>query len=258
MVVLMRVALPGSPRNAATNSGRVAWFSIVAGSAPESASTLPVESITVIRASAARAACVVISLNDAGGELTTREANICVFCRREVSISLRSMPSHARRMRKSKVSVHVTTINSAARNSLRKMRLLTVAPFGLRLGHLEAVACAADRLQIARLVGVRFDLLTNAAHVHIHGAWCDVVGVAPNRIQQLIACEDASGMTREIFQQAELCRRGLSELATDRQRHAATVDLQIARLHDGGRQRTLEATQHGAHTRHHLARAEGF
>ncbi len=38
-----------------------------------------------------------------GGALSTREANIWVFCRSEVSISLRSMPSQARRMSTSMV-----------------------------------------------------------------------------------------------------------------------------------------------------------
>ena len=95
MVWLKRVELPTWPCKAAMNSGRVAWFSISSGFASESASTLPEESMTVTRASAASAACWVICRSDAGGASATREANIRVFCRNEVSIWPRSIPTQA-------------------------------------------------------------------------------------------------------------------------------------------------------------------
>src|SRR5271165_56887 len=140
------------------------------------------------------------------------------------------MPSHVCSISTYKVSVHAAMINSAAKNNFRKMRLLTRAL--LRFRDLEAVACSTDCLQIARLVGVLFDFLTDAAHINVHRSRRDVVGVAPNRIQHLVACDHSSGMTGEIFQQAEFGGRGLGELAADQQRHATTVNLEVTSLHD--------------------------
>src|SRR5271157_121916 len=253
---LMRVELPTWPCNAGMISGRSAWLSIFSGSASESANTLPVESITVTRAPAAFAACMVMSRRDAGGEFSTREANISAFWRSDVSTWSRSMPSHERPMSTFRVRVQAAMMSSAAKNNFRKMRLLNVG--SLRFRHLEAVACSADRLQIARLVRVRFDLLTNAPYVNIHRARRHIMGVTPDRVQQLIAGKDASRMTRQIFQQTELGGRRLRELATYHQCHPAAVDLDVSSLHDRRRQRTLEAPQHRSHPRHQLARAERF
>src|SRR5271165_2710065 len=251
---LMLVELPTWPYNAGMISGRSAWLSIFSGSASASANTLPVESITVTRAPAAFAACMVMSRRDAGGEFSTREANISAFWRSDVSTWSRSMPSHERPMSTFRVRVQAAMMSSAAKNNFRKMRLLNVG--SLRFRHLEAVACSADRLQITRLVRVRFDLLTNAPYVNIHRARRHIMGVAPNRVQQLVAGEDSSRMPRQIFQQPELGGCRLLNLATHHQGHTATVNLDVAGLHNCRRQRTLEAAQHRAHPRHQLARAE--
>ncbi len=61
------------------------------------------------------------------GRAFTRRANICVFCRSEVSISLRSMFSQALWMSKSRERVHAAMTTRAATNNLTKMRLFTVA-----------------------------------------------------------------------------------------------------------------------------------
>ena len=78
-VRLLRSSMPTLPASAATNSGRCAWFSIVLGSASESASTLPVGSITVARAPAAWPSCAVMSASEFCPPASTRWANIRVF-----------------------------------------------------------------------------------------------------------------------------------------------------------------------------------
>src|ERR1700761_466883 len=71
------------------------------------------------------------------------------------------------------------------------------------LGHLEAVARAAYRLQIARVLRVALDLLTDAPYVDIDRAWGHESCIAPHRVEQMIAAEDPSGMPRQVIQQAE-------------------------------------------------------
>ena len=152
MVRLKRVELPTWPCNAEMNSGRVAWFSIFSGSASESASTLPAESITVTRAPAARAACMVISLQG---------------CRRRILhpgsehqglLAERSLDLAAQHAFPRLPDEHVQREGARRDEQQRCEKQLqedaTSHRGSLRFRDLEAVACSADRLQITRIVGV--------------------------------------------------------------------------------------------------------
>src|SRR5215472_13968938 len=90
-----------------------------------------------------------------------------------------------------------------------------------RFGNLEAVSSSAHRFQVAGFIWIGFDLLTNAADVHVHRARRHVVCVTPYSIKQLVAGEYAAGMAGHIFQQAELSGGGLGRCAADSQGHTA-------------------------------------
>src|SRR3954464_10552727 len=55
----------------------------------------------------------------------------------------------------------------------------------LRFGYLEAVARAAHRSEITRVLRVDFDLLTDAANVDIDGTGSNESGIAPDGIEQV-------------------------------------------------------------------------
>src|SRR3990170_4525501 len=65
----------------------------------------------------------------------------------------------------------------------------------------EFVAHAPHRLDELRLARIRFDLLTQAAHVDGHRARIDVFGEAPHVLQQLIPGKDLARVAREEPQQ---------------------------------------------------------
>jgi len=60
------------------------------------------------------------------------------------------------------------------------------------LGELEAIAGAAHGLQIARILRIDLDLLTNAANIDVYRAGRDKARVAPDGVEQAIAAEDAA------------------------------------------------------------------
>src|ERR1700722_16155216 len=97
-------------------------------------------------------------------------------------------------------------------------------PASADLGHLEAVACSAHCLEVAGVLGVGLDLLPDAPHVDIDGTGRDEAGIAPDRIEQMVAAEDAAGVAGQIVQQAKLCRGGGGELAAHLELHGAGVD----------------------------------
>ena len=96
-----------------------------------------------------------------------------------------------------------------------------------RLWNLETVAGPAHGLKIARDFGVGLDLLADAADVDIDGARRDEAGVAPDGVEEVVAAEDAAGMTGEIVEQAELGGGGGDEFAVDAKLHGAGVDLDV-------------------------------
>ena len=89
--------------------------------------------------------------------------------------------------------------------------------FLLAFGQFEAIAGAAHGLEIARILRVDLDFLTDAAHIDIDRAGRDKAGVAPDGVEQVIAAEDAAGMAGEVVEQAKLGGSGGGELAADLQ-----------------------------------------
>ena len=83
-----------------------------------------------------------------------------------------------------------------AASSLKNIRFLTSGP--------RSGSRPPDRLEVARVFRIRLDLFANAAHVDIHRTRGDVGGVAPDRIEQLVAGKHAADVAGEIIEQAEL------------------------------------------------------
>ena len=126
-VWLRRTSLPVWPASAALNSGRVAWFSMLSGSACESASTLPLASITVARALAAFASSATSLASGRLRSLCTRFANNCVFCVSSELISALSDCSHACRITKSRMRVAVPMTSRNESSSFAKIRLFIIS-----------------------------------------------------------------------------------------------------------------------------------
>src|ERR1700758_2651203 len=199
-VALRRSFSPVLPARAATNSLRLEWFSMLAGLASESARTFPEASMMVARAPAARASCAAISGSVWVRSVSTRCANRSVFCVRLRSISARREASQAPPIMTSRIAaVAAITIRKTAR-SLKKMRSFTCSSFR----GLETVAGAAHSLQITRVLGIGLDFFTNASNVDVDRARRDVRCVAPDRIEEMVATENAPRMAGEVVEQAEL------------------------------------------------------
>src|SRR5271157_269875 len=253
-VALRRWLLPVLPARAATNSGRVAWFSILAGSDSESASTLPEASIMVTRAPAACDSSAAISGRDWPRAVSTRRASRRVFWVRLRSISVRREASQALPSMRSRVTAVAAIAIRKAASSLKKMRFFTFASFG----DLETVTGAADRFEVARVLGVRLDFFPDTADVDINGTGSHIRSVAPDGVEQMVAREDTSAMAGKVIEQAELRGGGGNQLAADHEGHRRGINLNLTDLQGTGREGPLEAAQHGLDAGHELARAEGL
>src|SRR6185436_18098427 len=73
-------------------------------------------------------------------------------------------------------------------------------------------AHGADRVLLA--AGV--EQFAQAADMHVDGALVDIDVTAPDRVEQLLAAEDAAGMFEEKFQQAILGRAEIDRTARTR------------------------------------------
>ncbi len=83
-------------------------------------------------------------------------------------------------------------------------------------GQLEAIAGSTHRLQVARILRIDLDFLTDAPHININRAGSDKARIAPDRVQQVVAAENPARMARQIIEQPELGRRGGGQLAAHR------------------------------------------
>ena len=108
---LCRTAVPARPARAARNSGRSAWFSRVAASARESATTCPSRAMSVIRQPVAESACATASLRSPArvvGSFTRKRAT---------SRALRATASRARsssHLRCTRVSITVAADSASS------------------------------------------------------------------------------------------------------------------------------------------------
>ena len=126
------------------------------------------------------------------------------------------------------------------------------------LGYFEAVAGAADGLEIAGIFGIGFDLFADAADVDVDGAGGDEARVAPDGVEEMIAAEDAAGMAGQVVEEAEFCGRGRGEIAADAELHGAGIDLDVFKGNGGGSGGALEAAEDGLDPGQQLAGREGL
>src|SRR5208337_3358522 len=113
------------------------------------------------------------------------------------------------------------------------------------LGKFEAVAGAAPRHEIVRILRINLDFLADASHIDVARARSDETGIAPNGVEQVIAAEDPAGLARQVVQQAEFGGSGGDQLAAHSQLHGVGVDDDVFKADYGRRSGPLETPQHG-------------
>ena len=92
----------------------------------------------------------------------------------------------------------------------------------------ELVAGAVHRHDEPRLLGIRFQFVSQMNDVRVDRAGVRVILIAPHRIQQAVAAERFRGMGDEVGEQGELLRRELDGAAGAPYLVAANVDLDVA------------------------------
>lgn len=122
----------------------------------------------------------------------------------------------------------------------------------------ETVPGAADSFEVSRVLGVGLDFFADAADVDVDRARCNVGGVTPHGIEQVVAAEDASFVTGEIVEQAEFGGGGRDSGAANGESHRRRIDFDVANFHRTGWQRSLEAAENGFHAGDEFAWAEGL
>src|ERR1700751_2083638 len=74
----------------------------------------------------------------------------------------------------------------------------------VHFGNLKPIARSAYGLEIARIFGIDFDFLTDAAHVNVHRARRNKARIAPHGVEKVVAAEDPAGVPRQVVKQPEL------------------------------------------------------
>src|SRR5580700_184828 len=97
----------------------------------------------------------------------------------------------------------------------------------------EVVAGAPDRLQVSGFCWVQLDELADSSDMHVYRAWGHEASIAPNRIENLIAAEDAPLVPHEIFDQANLSGGCIHLFPPHRQDKALGVDFDLSRCNPG-------------------------
>src|SRR6201987_2573347 len=93
----------------------------------------------------------------------------------------------------------------------------------LPFGNLEAIARSAYGLEIARIFGIDFDFLTDAAHINVHRTRRNKACIAPHGVEKVIAAEAPARMARQVVEQPELGGRGGGQLAAHLELHCVRV-----------------------------------
>src|SRR5580700_1949241 len=108
------------------------------------------------------------------------------------------------------------------------------------LGNFETISGAAHGFEIARILGIDFNLFSDAADIDVDGARCDKAGIAPHCVEKMVTAVDAARMTGEVVEQAELGGGGGGELAPHRELHGVGVDNHLFKADDRWRCGTLK------------------
>ena len=120
----------------------------------------------------------------------------------------------------------------------------------------EAVTGPANRSEVGRVVGIVLYLLPEAPDVDIDRTGSNVLGVAPNGIEELIAGEYAPGVANKPIKQAKLGGSGGNAGTTNTQDHGSAVDFEVADAGDTRNQGRIEAAENGFHPSYQLSRTE--
>lgn len=78
------------------------------------------------------------------------------------------------------------------------------------------------------MAGIVFYLFAQSAHEDINRPRSNEGAFFPHGIEQVIAGEDASAMTGEVFEKAELADRGWNGLALDPDGHGGGINFQVS------------------------------
>src|SRR5512139_764846 len=93
----------------------------------------------------------------------------------------------------------------------------------------EAVPHPADRLEVARVLGVVADVRAQAGDEVVHRARRPEVAGAPHRLHELLAGEDAVRVRDEPREQVELAARELEDVAGRGRLARVEVELDVPR-----------------------------
>src|SRR6266568_4513451 len=118
-------------------------------------------------------------------------------------------------------------------------------------GAREEVAHAANGLDEARLLGIELELGANLGNVDVDRA-VEGVGVSLERVEDLLAREDAAGGPGQGGQQLELMVGQDAPLARHRDLTRGEVELDLAHPEAGRRLRGGRASEEGANPREKL------
>src|SRR5580700_7545066 len=127
------------------------------------------------------------------------------------------------------------------------------------LRRFEAIADAAQRLQILRMARVSLDFFPQTPHVDVDRARCYEGSLFPYGVEQLVAREYAPAVGSQILEKAKFPHGSENRPALHLHRHRGSVDFKIAQAKHFRSYRGLaQAAQHAAHAGYQFARAEWF
>src|SRR6185437_15436426 len=92
---------------------------------------------------------------------------------------------------------------------------------------IEAIALAANRLNMAGILRIALELLPDPGDVHVDGAGGDVGAVLPNFAQQLLARDHAMAVINQIAQELQLFLRHADGLTAFADLGALEIDVDI-------------------------------
>src|SRR5262245_3409981 len=243
---------PVPSRSAASISGRSSCGSRPAEARLDSPRTCPSGAITVIRAPRVAASAA-----------HSRSNATPAF---HSSVSATSLASERRRSVRD-ASSRLSTKSSAQGSAIAAATAIAPSTGSTSCGarlpvqgvRIELVADPADGDDELRLGIVLFDVLAQAADVHVDRTRLHVYVATPHQVQQLEPVVDPMRMGHEELEQLELAEREARPLAVDRRLVGVEVDTQPPALEDLVRERevfSVGAAKDGTHARHQLPRRE--
>ena len=131
------------------------------------------------------------------------------------------------------------------------------SPLG-KTRNFKTVACSTYSLQIARTFRIRFNFLTDTAHIDIDRAGSYKARVAPDGIKQMIPAEDTARVPGKIIEEPEFGSGGGSQLPPHLELHGAGIDYYFLKADDRGSGGAFETAQHSLYPSHQFPGGEGL